>query len=83
MRLVISAVNLGNKGFNVKQFKLDKRTGDFILEVQGTEEIPCPPLADGFCDWMRDKGWERETDILSDLVVDNLLELQLKDALFK
>jgi len=83
MRLVIDAVSLMNAGFNVKEFKIDKKdTKTFILEVEGTCDIPCPPLAEGFVDWMRDQGMERETDELSDLVVDNLVEIQLKHHIF-
>lgn len=83
MRLVIDAVSLTNAGFKVNEFKIDKRQGNFILDVDGTHDIPCPPLAEGFVDWMRDQGMERETDELSDGVIDSLMMIQLKHHLFK
>lgn len=82
MRLVIDAVNLQNAGFKVEEFKIDKRSGTFILEVEGTCEIPCPPLADDFCNWMKDQGMMREIDELSDSVLDNMMSIQLKHHLF-
>ncbi len=82
MRVVIDTTALTNAGFAVEEFEI--RDHQFILQVEGTMQMPCAPINAKFVKWLQDHGWtEAELDELVGKTHDAINMIRLKSVIFK